>query len=218
MTDMTAADVRRVLTRRWPDDQYLHVYEAPLDWARMGTKIDVLVIALWRSKGHTVDAVEVKVSYGDWRKEIARTEWRVAGRPTAFDTKFRAEMSRHSQYDRVHACYGLPERHVVPNSTKSALWREHCDRFWIACPAPLAAKIAPELPERWGLIGCDERGTQCVVPALTNTRKPFSWQATIGIIRAAADSGGQALWRAEQRGFDRGCEFVRSELAEVTTP
>lgn len=61
--------VRERLTRRWPDGDYLHIAEAPQDSSRQGRKIDVLVIALWQSRGLERDAVEVKVSLLDWKRE-----------------------------------------------------------------------------------------------------------------------------------------------------
>ena len=72
---MNAEQVRARLAGRWPDDRWLHVYEAPLDSSRQGSKIDVLVMALWQSDRHELDAIEVKVSYQDWLKEWRRVSW-----------------------------------------------------------------------------------------------------------------------------------------------
>jgi hypothetical protein len=69
---MTAADIRLALRKRWPDSDYLFVEEAPENSDRSGTKIDVLVVALWRSRGLERDAVEIKVSMSDFRKEIEK--------------------------------------------------------------------------------------------------------------------------------------------------
>lgn len=33
------ADVKAALSMRWPDDRYLHVYEAPLDHGRQGCEV-----------------------------------------------------------------------------------------------------------------------------------------------------------------------------------
>ena len=74
----TAADVREALARRWPDGEYIRVEEAPMDQARQGRKIDVLVFGLWRSRGLQRDAVEIKVSMSDLRRELnnpSKADW-----------------------------------------------------------------------------------------------------------------------------------------------
>lgn len=71
---MSAADVMSALRLRWPESEYVHVPEAPQDSGRQGRKIDLLVISMWRSRGHERDAVEVKVSMSDLRREIAQPE------------------------------------------------------------------------------------------------------------------------------------------------
>jgi hypothetical protein len=67
---MTAADVRASLMSKWSPSEYVHVNEAPQDAARQGRKIDVLIISMWASRGHELDAVEIKVSYSDWKREL----------------------------------------------------------------------------------------------------------------------------------------------------
>lgn len=67
---MNALEVKEALHKRWPDDQYLHIEEAPEDAMRMGRKIDVLILSQWASRGHELDAVEVKVSASDWKREL----------------------------------------------------------------------------------------------------------------------------------------------------
>lgn len=66
----TAAEIREALCHHWPADQYLTVEEAPEDAARMGRKIDLLVVSYWASRGHSIDAVEIKVSMTDWKREL----------------------------------------------------------------------------------------------------------------------------------------------------
>lgn len=67
---MIAAEVRAALVARWPDDQYLTIPEAPDGPTRTGRKLDLLVVALWASKGYEIDGVEIKVSIGDWHREL----------------------------------------------------------------------------------------------------------------------------------------------------
>lgn len=71
---MSAADVMSALRLRWPESEYVHVPEAPQDSGRQGRKIDLLVISMWHSRRHERDAVEVKVSMSDLRREIGQPE------------------------------------------------------------------------------------------------------------------------------------------------
>lgn len=67
---MRADDVKACLRLRWPDEEYLHIEEAPTDSSRQGRKLDVLVVAFWQSRGLAVDGVEIKVSPSDWKREL----------------------------------------------------------------------------------------------------------------------------------------------------
>lgn len=70
--------MREALYRRWPAGEHVLVEEAPQDAARMGRKIDLLVVSAWASRGHALDAIEIKVSYSDWKKERdnpAKADW-----------------------------------------------------------------------------------------------------------------------------------------------
>lgn len=71
---VTAVDVKDALRKRWPDGHYLHVEEAPDGPERLGRKLDVLVLSLWKSRGYELDGVEVKVSMSDWKRELDRPE------------------------------------------------------------------------------------------------------------------------------------------------
>lgn len=75
---VTATDIRDALDGRWPAAQHVVIHEAPEDAARMGRKLDVLVVSCWKSRGYALDGVEVKVSYSDWKKERdnpAKADW-----------------------------------------------------------------------------------------------------------------------------------------------
>lgn len=75
---VTAAHVREALRRRWPDSEYLTINEAPDGPDRMGRKLDAVVVSLWRSRGYTLDGVEIKVSTGDWMREVnnpGKADW-----------------------------------------------------------------------------------------------------------------------------------------------
>jgi hypothetical protein len=64
---VNATDVIDALASRWPDEEYLKIAEAP---APDGRNIDLLVLSLWKSRGYEIDAVEIKVSVNDARREI----------------------------------------------------------------------------------------------------------------------------------------------------
>lgn len=217
---MNAQTIRDALTRRWPDSEYLHIYEAPLDAWRQGTKIDVLVVALWQSRGYELDAVEVKVSYSDWRNEVCRREWAVVG-PNGERTGYRTKPSGWVLQHAVEGRYGglrgdegvgepaTIERRDVATSAKSHAWRQHAHRFWVACPAALALRIRPELPTGWGLIAVSEDGSCSIgVKATRREPTPMTWPMAIGIMRASADAGHVALQRAYERGRKSHVEAV----------
>jgi hypothetical protein len=76
---LTASDVRPVATSteilealfsKWPADKHAHVYEAAQNAQQNGRKIDACVIGLWASTGNMIDAVEVKVSASDLKREL----------------------------------------------------------------------------------------------------------------------------------------------------
>lgn len=67
---MNAADVREALHKRWPSTQNVVVEEAPEDPWRSGRKIDMLVLSCWKSRAYDIDAVEIKVSLSDWKREL----------------------------------------------------------------------------------------------------------------------------------------------------
>jgi hypothetical protein len=165
---MTSADVREALLGRFPADQYLTIHEAPEGSGRDGRKLDALVLSLWRSRGLSLDGIEIKVSVSDFRREIK-------------------------------------------DPTKADWWWEHCDRFWIAAPNAVAAKIKNELPPAWGLLSCTRSSVRQMVPAPTNQdRKPIPWPTLVGLFRASADAGINALQRAQRKGFDEGMERAKS--------
>lgn len=174
---MSSADVRAALLTRFPVDQYLSIAEAPMHSDRGGRKLDVLVLALWKSRGLAVDGVEIKVSMSDFRRELAQPE-------------------------------------------KADWWWQRCDRFWIAAPADVAKKIQPELPPAWGLLSCTPSGVRATVQAPRNSeRQEIPWPTMIGLLRAAADAGSNALAWARQQGWDEGLAHAKTRPewnAEIT--
>lgn len=170
---MTASDVRACLSSRWPDSEYLVIPEAPQDAARARRKIDLLVVSLWQSRGYQLDAVEIKVSMSDWKREL-------------------------------------------DNPAKADWWWSHSHRFWLAVPAVMVPKVQPDLPVTWGLLACDGGACKAVVKAAKRDAEPFTWQSTIGLLRAAADAGFGALQRARDAGYQDGVKRGRMEVERET--
>lgn len=159
---MNAEQVREILTRRWPDSEYLSIAEAPEESSRGGRKIDLLVVSLWPSRGLDIDAVEIKVSVSDWRRELKR-------------------------------------------AAKADFWWRHSHRFWVAAPADVAVKIRDEIPAGWGLLACEfDKPPVALMKPVPHDAEPLTWPQTVGLLRAAADAGVNALYRAEQRGYAKG--------------
>lgn len=159
---MTANDIIDVLARKkWPDTDYLLIPEAPQDSARQGRRADLLVIALWQSRGLQRDVVEIKVSLADWRKELR-------------------------------------------NAEKADWWFHHANKFWVAVPAYIAAAVREELPIGWGLLSCTADTVTVLISADRHDAEPFTWTQAVGLLRAAADAGVNALSRARSDGYQEG--------------
>lgn len=220
----TAADVKARLVGRWPDHRYLHVYEASTNPSRQGTQIDVLILSLWRSDKHQLDAVEVKVSYSDWCKEWKRVEWRLTdhtGRVHVSDRKFTPDRLAYFTGGDTGYYWRLAdrppddftptvERVETIDAGKNQAWRDCAHRFWIAAPEGLAVRIAQDVRDQpamagWGVLGVSDTATHVVVkPTVHADRPALSHQQWLGIVRASADSGLQALDRARRAGEAEG--------------
>lgn len=223
---MKADEVAVALTRRWPEDRYLHIPEATFNPWRQGTKIDVAVISCWKSLGWEIDAVEVKVSLSDFKREIERYYWTVedkvniTGQPVRHHSRDRAVSAATVRFDDEGRWIEDPPvrkitRHSEPCTHKSEPWREIAHRFWIACPAELAVKIEPLLPagEGWGLLAVDGRGCTAVVKPVKN-REPrmLEWSEMIGLLRCATDASERIRGRAFDKGARAGYVKAQNDL------
>lgn len=72
---VTAEDLRALLRRKFPADQFAMLYEVR-DAAgfHANRSADVVMVGLWPSRGCQVEGMEIKVSRGDWLRELARPE------------------------------------------------------------------------------------------------------------------------------------------------
>lgn len=167
---MTSADILEALRARWPASEYLSIEEAPEDSMRQGRKIDLLVVSLWRSRGHTLDAVEIKVSLADWRRELKR-------------------------------------------GAKADWWWQHTDRFWVAVPHEIAARVRDELPSTWGLLSVKDGKARAIVLAPVHKPKAIPWPSMVGVLRATSGMSANALARAREAGRAQGVEQGRERAA-----
>lgn len=75
---MTATAILDALLT-WRDPaKFVHVHEAAEDAQQQGRKIDALIIGAWRSTGHQREAVEVKISWSDLKRELdnpVKSDW-----------------------------------------------------------------------------------------------------------------------------------------------
>lgn len=156
---MTACDVRAALHRRFPAKTYVCIEEAPTGPWRNGG-IDFVAISCWASRKYEVDAIEIKVSYSDWKNELEKPY-------------------------------------------KNDWWFRHSHRFWIACPAWLAPRIAAELPLGWGLLAVT---TTCREYLKAKKREPeaIEWPSCVGLLRAITGASWTTLDRAYDRGYQDG--------------
>lgn len=69
----SAAEVRALLRRKFPADQYAMLYEVR-DAAGFGAtrSADVFMIGLWPSRGCLIEGMEIKVSRSDWLQELKK--------------------------------------------------------------------------------------------------------------------------------------------------
>lgn len=75
---MNATQMREALRGHWNPEQYLALEEVGQDSMRQGRRIDMLIVSIWKSRGHYLDAVEIKVSVSDWKAELknpAKADW-----------------------------------------------------------------------------------------------------------------------------------------------
>jgi hypothetical protein len=103
-------------------------------------------------------------------------------------------------------------RRELKEPEKADWWWQRCDRFWIAAPAEIAPKIRAELPPTWGLLACTSKGARQAVAAPRNTeRADLGWPTLVGMLRASADAGINALNRERSVGFDQGYEHAKRQ-------
>lgn len=169
----TSAGVIDALMKRWSPGDYVLIEEAPDSADRMGGKIDLLAISCWRSRGFQIDAVEIKVSLSDWKRELAQ-----AG--------------------------------------KADFWWRHSNRFWVAVPDTIAAKVAPDVPDTWGLLSASASGVREVRKAAHREREPLPWHTSIGLMRALQSETrrDRAVAEAREEGYRKGREVGEAAAAD----
>ena len=104
----------------------------------------------------------------------------------------------------------------LDKAEKADWWWHHVHRFWVAVPVALAPRVRDELPTGWGLLACSEGSSKVVVKPDKHTPERIDWPVAVSLMRASADAGVSALYRAEQRGYNRGVEVAKQQ-AERTS-
>lgn len=191
---MTAAEIMDALRKRWPDSEYVHVPEAPLDSGRQGRKVDLLVISMWSSRGHERDAVEIKVSMSDFRKELSTPEkadfwWAHTHRfwvavPEALGDKVKAELP---------TTWGL----LVVSDTGIA-------RIKVKAPVNAAAKPLPMQTVVGVIRAAEDAGPSALIRAEQRGREQGYKEGRAAAERDGITRGQSALmdeWRAEVAKF-----------------
>lgn len=120
--------------------------------------------------------------------------------------------SRGLQRDGVEIKVSLSDwKRELLNAEKADAWFRYVNRFWVAVPAELADKIIDELPLGWGLLTCTEKTVKVALQANKHDAEPFTWPQQIGLMRASADAGANALRRAHHDGWEVGKAEGREE-------
>ena len=72
---VTAEDLRTLLRRKFPTDQFAMLYEVR-DAAgfRANRSADVVMVGLWPSRGNQIEGMELKVTRQDWQRELEQPE------------------------------------------------------------------------------------------------------------------------------------------------
>lgn len=104
------------------------------------------------------------------------------------------------------------------NPAKAEWWWQHVDAFYVAAPVALAARIMDERPTSWGVIAVDTSAGTAKIVARPAARElpttPLPVTAWLGMLRAAADCGPNALARAHQQGYDTARRHYEARAAE----
>lgn len=74
-TKITATDIRAALMKFYAPPGHRVLFEVSNDTgARAGRWIDALAFGIWPSTGHEIVGIEIKISRGDWKRELAMPE------------------------------------------------------------------------------------------------------------------------------------------------
>lgn len=125
--------------------------------------------------------------------------------------------SRGYELDGVEIKVSISDwRRELKEAAKADWWWEHVHRFWVAVPAKIAPAVRAELPSGWGLLSCTSERTTEVVKPEKHAPAPIPWGTCIGLFRASADAGYNALQWAEQKGHRLGKEAAQKEFERTT--
>jgi hypothetical protein len=109
-------------------------------------------------------------------------------------------------------------RKEIKSPAKADFWWRHSNRFMIAAPKELEAKIKLELPPNWGLLSVDEKGKVkiAVRPEPNRSPEPFTWQQQIGLMRVASDCTAGVRSRSHSEGYEAARKYYEKQLEKAT--
>jgi hypothetical protein len=131
--------------------------------------------------------------------------------------------SRGHELDGVEVKVSIADwRKELKEAAKADWWYHRVHRFWIAVPEEICDKVREDLPPTWGLISVREAGAGGAAASVIRVKAPkhdalpFSWNTTIGLLRAGADAGPRALAFARQQGETLGRTQAKAEFERGT--
>lgn len=187
----TAEDLRAMLRRKFPADQFAMLYEVR-DAAGFNARrsADVVMVGLWPSRGCQIEGMEIKVTRSDWLRELARPD------------KGEAFVGFCDRWWIVAGHDEIVESHELPNTW--GLMVAGSRGLSIAAPAPL---LQPKPLDRTFLAAMLKRATG------TNMDRP-EVVAAIASAAAAARAQGEATAKYLATHAERDLEGLRATIKE----
>ncbi len=124
--------------------------------------------------------------------------------------------SRSYELDGVEVKVSLADwAREVKQPEKAEWWWQRVNRFWVAVPASIANKVAADLPSGWGLFSVRSDGTTvAAVKPQRHDARPLTWPECIGLMRASANAGFNALYRAREEGRQEGAALAETRPSD----
>jgi hypothetical protein len=146
-----AEELRTRLRRKFPADQYAMMYEVRDGAGHSANRsADVMMIGLWPSRGCLIEGMELKISRGDWLRELKRPEKAEAFVPYCDRWWVIASDAAIVKLEEVPATWGLmicAGRGVKVVKDAPKLEAKPVDRSLLAAMMKRATDTAADSPE-----------------------------------------------------------------------